>query len=82
MKKEIPKKNIADIFNEAGAVIWLRTNQGGANVTLSKNGKHSVQFVNDEGWSCEDMELEAADILKVAKFIKALNGLSLEKYNV
>jgi hypothetical protein len=80
-KKEPVPKTIADVFEEARAVITIGCGDGYASITLQNNGKHSVQFIAENGWAEEDMSHEADDLLKVTEFIKNLNALRLQEYN-
>ena len=81
-KKTVEKRNIAQVFEDARATISIGMGDGYAAISLVENGKHTIQFYNDEGWPSEDMTHETKDIENLANFIKDLNSLKLEDYKI
>lgn len=81
VKKQEIKKSFADIFRENNAVFSITLSEGFANVSFDEKNEMRIEFLNDEGYSNEGLEIPLKDISKVSKFIEDLKSLKLEDYH-
>ena len=80
IKKIEHKKSIAEIFRENDAAFSITLSEGFANITFNDKQEMRVQFLNEEGYHDEEMEVALKDVEKVSKFMTDMKSMRLEEY--
>ncbi len=80
IKKQEKKKTFQEVFRENDACFSMTISEGFANVNFDEKNEMRVQFLDDEGYSRDEMEIPIKDVRKVSKFISDLESLKLSDY--
>lgn len=87
MKKEITKPvetkvTLPDVMMKYDGYFSISLNDGFAHIKISNDGKMYVEWLNDEGYPCEDgNSTEFGDIERVANFMREMKELRLQDYS-
>ncbi len=71
---------MTQIMKDASAVFSVSLRDGFANISFDDKGEMRVQLLNDEGYTQEDFEASADDLIKIATFITDIKAVRLSEY--
>lgn len=79
IKKETKKKTICEVMKDNSAVFSLTLSQGYANIDFNDK-EMFVQFLDDEGYSTDELEIPLKDVEQVSRFMSEMKSLRIGDY--